>query len=61
LARGLFLGALMVALIVTLNSGSVGLRIIWCMFGLLAGTERLLRPAVRSDNQDVNRDGDPDL
>jgi len=43
LIRGLFLAALMISLIVTLNSGSVGLRIFWAMFGLLAGTERLLR------------------
>ena len=50
LARGLFLSSVMVALIVTLNSGSVGLRIIWCCLGLLAGVERLLLPA-RSSGQ----------
>lgn len=42
LVRGLFLAALMVEMVIMLNSGSVGLRIIWCLLGLVAGTGNLL-------------------
>ncbi|MFT5470104.1 MAG: O-antigen ligase [Verrucomicrobiales bacterium] len=48
LVRGILLSTLMVLMILMLNSGSVGLRIIWCLLGLLAGVERLARPSSRT-------------